>query len=304
MNYFAFILSFLFFPQKCVMCGSEAYGIPLCRRCRSNLDDEAFSFSAEKRCRVCGKILLSEKETCLECRRILAAERGAEQTARDAPKTEAAACEEAGAEQTGDDAPKTEAAGRELPVCRAFPAEKPPAFFLDGIYPVFNYIGIKKKLLFHWKIAGVHPFTEVFAPYFISVIGKIKAGVSSENCVYIVPVPPRPGKIRKTGWDQTESIAKCLEKCPDVRVIRILKRTETVQQKKLNRQQRLQHSGAGYSLNEKAVNLLFGGSQLPESVVLIDDIITTGSTLKSCASVLKNAGIQRVSAVTLFTVPY
>ena len=169
---------------------------------------------------------------------------------------------------------------------------------------MFNYIGIKKKLLFHWKIAGVHPFTEVFAPYFMSVIGKIKAGVSSENCVYIVPVPPRPGKIRKTGWDQTESIAKCLEKCPDVRVIRILKRTETLQQKKLNRQQRLQHSGAGYSLNEKAVKQLFGGSQLPESVVLIDDIITTGSTLKSCASVLKNAGIQRVSAVTLFTVPY
>ena len=284
MKYLTFILSFLFFPQKCVMCGGEAYGIPLCRRCRSNLDDEAFSFSAEKRCRVCGKILLSEKETCLECRRILAAERGAEQTAHDAPKTEAA--------------------GRELPACRASPAEKPPAFFLDGIYPVFNYIGIKKKLLFHWKIAGVHPFTEVFAPYFMSVIGKIKAGVSSENCVYIVPVPPRPGKIRKTGWDQTESIAKRLEKSPDVRVIRILKRTEILQQKKLNRQQRLQHSGAGYSLNEKAVKQLFGGSQLPESVVLIDDIITTGSTLKSCASVLKNAGIQRVSAVTLFTVPY
>ena len=304
MNYFAFILSFLFFPQKCVMCGGEAYGIPLCRRCRSNLDDEAFSFSAEKRCRVCGKILLSEKDTCLECRRILAAEAEPEQTARDAPKTEAAACEEAEPVQVADDAPKTEAAGRESPVCRASPAEKPPAFFLDGIYPVFNYIGIKKKLLFHWKIAGVHPFTEVFAPYFISVIGKIKAGVSSENCVYIVPVPPRPGKIRKTGWDQTESIAKRLEKCPGVRVIRILKRTETLQQKKLNRQQRLQHSGAGYSLNEKAVKQLFGGSQLPESVVLIDDIITTGSTLKSCASVLKNAGIQRVSAVTLFTVPY
>ena len=122
--------------------------------------------------------------------------------------------------------------------------------------------------------------------------------------MYIVPVPPRPGKIRKTGWDQTESIAKKLERCPDVRVIRILKRTETVQQKKLNRQQRLVHSGAGYSLNEKAVEHFFDNGLLPESVVLIDDIITTGSTLKACASVLKNAGIKRVSAVTLFTVPY
>ena len=277
MKYFAFILSFLFFPQKCVMCGSEAYGIPLCKKCRANLDDEAFSFSAERRCRVCGKILLSEKETCLECRRILEAE-------------DAAACIEApvcGETSASGDAP-----------------EKPPAFYLDGIYPVFNYTGIKKKLLFNWKIAGIHPFTDVFAPYFNNVISRIKAEVSSENCVYIVPVPPRPGKIRKTGWDQTESIAKCLEKCPELRVIRILKRTETLQQKKLNRQQRLMHSGAGYSLNEKAVEQLFGNSPLPDIVVLIDDIITTGSTLKACSSVLKNAGIKRVSAVTLFTVPY
>ena len=65
------------------------------------------------------------------------------------------------------------------------------------------------------------------------------------------------------------------------------------QQKKLSRAERLEHIKNSYVLK------VYSGT-LPESICLIDDVCTTGSTLESCASVLKAAGIRRVNAITLF----
>lgn len=111
----------------------------------------------------------------------------------------------------------------------------------------------------------------------------------------IVPVPPRKGKIRKNGWDQIEELCSFLEKRYGLKVFRLLERNTSGQQKKLSRQQRLESIKTAYSLKP-------GIFKLPQSVCLIDDVCTTGSTLESCAEILKKAGVQKVNAVTLFTV--
>ena len=41
---------------------------------------------------------------------------------------------------------------------------------------------------------------------------------------------------------------------------------------------------------------------LPETVILLDDVMTTGSTLEACAFELKKAGTKNVIALTLFIV--
>lgn len=166
---------------------------------------------------------------------------------------------------------------------------------LDGVYPLFTYILSKKKLLYSWKIAWQHNLTEVFAGYLADAVKK-----AYPECL-IVPVPPRPGKIRKTGWDQIEDLSRFLELKHGLPVMRLLRRTEAVQQKKLSKEERAEHSKHSYVLDEKAVCRIEG--RLPEHVVLIDDVITTGSTVSACATVLKEAGIKKVSAVSLFIVP-
>lgn len=185
--------------------------------------------------------------------------------------------------------------------------DKPPFSNVDGVFPLFTYVLSKKKLLYSWKIGRKHNLSEVFAAYLADVIH------THFPYAAVVPVPPRPGKIRKNGWDQIEDIAEYLEHMHHIRVFRILRRTEAIQQKKLSKEERSEHSKHSYTIDEKAVRRF--GKELPEHIVLIDDVITTGSTISACAAVLKNhenfikAGlngevfIEKVSAASLFIVP-
>jgi ComF family protein len=109
-----------------------------------------------------------------------------------------------------------------------------------------------------------------------------------------VPVPPKPGKIKKTGWDQIEYLAKLLEK-PQVPVLRCLERLPSVSQKELNKEKRREN------LKNKIVLRKQGNATqaLPKTVILFDDVYTTGSTLDVCAAALKSGGAERVYGICL-----
>lgn len=185
--------------------------------------------------------------------------------------------------------------------------ENPLFSELDSVFPLFTYVLSKKKLLYSWKIAGRRNLGEVFARYVAAVIKNRFPDAA------VVPVPPRPGKIKKNGWDQIEDIASSLEYVHHIRVERLLKRTEGQQQKKLTKEERSFHSKHAYILDEKKVSKL--KKALPSHLVLLDDVITTGSTIRACAVLLKNAvgsekkeyeafvQVEKVSAVSLFIVP-
>lgn len=183
-------------------------------------------------------------------------------------------------------------------VCMQCRTENAPAKELDGIRSVFPYLLRKKYLLYEWKIAGHKSLTPFFAECLLTLYSHCFAGLP------VVPVPPRPGKIRKNGWDQTDSLASVFKRKYGINVIKYLERTSGMQQKKLGRTERLARSD-----QYKASNLLIRSAQddkqkkLPSHVVLLDDVMTTGSTLCRCAAVLKSFGIEKVSALTLFTVP-
>ena len=78
-------------------------------------------------------------------------------------------------------------------------------------------------------------------------------------------------------------------------VERIMERRTSVQQKTLDRNERLETIGKSYFVKK-------GVKKIPEIVCLIDDVMTTGATLESCAEKLKEAGAKKVFAVTLFSV--
>ena len=152
--------------------------------------------------------------------------------------------------------------------------------------------------MFRWKMKEEREFSPLFAKLLCEVLRECGERI-------LVPVPPRKGKILKKGWDQIEEVCSFLEKRYGFRVLRILERNTVGQQKKLSRLQRLESIKNAYSLCkapllERALKPFEG--RLPESLCLIDDVCTTGSTLESCASLLKEAGVQKVSAFTLFTV--
>jgi len=176
--------------------------------------------------------------------------------------------------------------------------EEPVLKSTDSVLPLFSYRLWNRELMFRWKMQEERSFSPLFARLLCEVLRKTGNKV-------IVPVPPRKGKIRKNGWDQIEELCVFLEKRYGFRVLRILERNTSGQQKKLSRSQRLESIKSAYSLCsisvfERALKPFSG--RLPASVCLIDDVCTTGSTIESCAEILKSAGIEKVNAVTLFTV--
>ncbi len=122
--------------------------------------------------------------------------------------------------------------------------------------------------------------------------------------VAVVPVPPRKNKMKEKGWDQIEELCRILERAYGVRVLRVLERITITQQKKLSREERLGEQGADYQAvsDQKRIRILKGNC-MPEEVVLLDDVITTGVTVCRGAEALHAIGVTEIHPVSLFYVP-
>ena len=70
---------------------------------------------------------------------------------------------------------------------------------------------------------------------------------------------------------------------------------KTARQKDLNPAQRLANLEQAFSVPERRKK----EGKLPESVILVDDIYTTGSTIEACTRALKAAGVKRVYFVSI-----
>jgi ComF family protein len=161
------------------------------------------------------------------------------------------------------------------------------SFAFDRAIVLFPYAGKYLKLLSGYKFDKHISLGNFFAEIITKTLEE--EGIPVE--AGIVPVPPRPGKIHKTGWDQVEYLARLLEKKGGVfPVIRCLKRLRSKSQKELSRKNR-QTNMKGRIITKK---------HIPKTAVIIDDVITTGSTLDACASALKENGAQTVYALCLF----
>ena len=149
---------------------------------------------------------------------------------------------------------------------------------------LFPYTGKFRAILGAYKFGkslGV-------ANFLAERLNSCAAAFAPEEAVW-VPVPPRPGKIKKQGWDQIEYLAGLLESRHN-NVYRCLKRLPSRSQKELNREQR------GSNLKGRIVRT----KQAPKTAILFDDVITTGSTLNACAETLLEGGTGKVCGVCLF----
>jgi ComF family protein len=160
----------------------------------------------------------------------------------------------------------------------------------DRLFSLFPYTGNYGKLLRAFKFGKSLGAGHLLADKVYEALGLLELE-KKENPV-LVPVPPRPGKIRKTGWDQIEWLARILErKGPEgLPVRRCLRRAASETQKKLGREKRLTNLKGRISARGK----------VPQTAVLFDDVLTTGSTMEACAGALKAAGARKVYGICLF----
>lgn len=103
----------------------------------------------------------------------------------------------------------------------------------------------------------------------------------------IVPVPPAPPRLRRRGFDPAGELAAALSERLEAPLEACLERRGSGRQVGRRRAERM-----GHPPHIRACGTA------PRSVLLVDDVLTTGATLTACARALRAAGSSRVVAVT------
>jgi len=113
------------------------------------------------------------------------------------------------------------------------------------------------------------------------------------GCDAIIPVPLHRKKIKNRGYNQSDLIAEGLSKAMGIPFYpEFLERAvATSTQTKKSRYARFENVENVFRLSEKKVN--------QKHFLLVDDVITTGSTLESCARCLTESGKVKVSVATI-----
>jgi ComF family protein len=111
----------------------------------------------------------------------------------------------------------------------------------------------------------------------------------------LVPVPLHPRKLRERGYNQTALLSAVLARAAGgtTRVEPVLRRVvDTPSQTTFDRNARQANLKNAFALAR-------GASINPRSpYILVDDVFTTGSTLNSCAGVLRRAGAVNLNVIT------
>lgn len=110
----------------------------------------------------------------------------------------------------------------------------------------------------------------------------------------VIPIPLHRRKFRERGYNQAEAIARGIAEATSIplqtNLIRRRKFTET--QTQLNLEQRKENMEDAFELNANRTN------EVKKNILLVDDVITTGATIVSCAQELLNAGAASIIAAS------
>ena len=105
----------------------------------------------------------------------------------------------------------------------------------------------------------------------------------------IIPIPLHPSRIKFRGYNQCDAIARGMASVLQIPIVNgvLTRNVATQSQTKKNRFQRFENMNSVFSISEKA-------NRLPNHVLLLDDVLTTGATLVSAAQVLQQAGCNKL----------
>lgn len=181
------------------------------------------------------------------------------------------------------------------PRCTHHPNKKPRKLHLNGALSAVEYDNLAKKLVSEFKYyPQVKDLEEVIEKIFVRYFTPEEEYFKYDTVVTAVPLHPR--RQRERGFNQAKIIAQILADLWELKTDfnLLVRKKNTDQQMGLTRRQRFKNINGAFDLS-KTVN----PQHLTSNIILVDDVWTTGATLKECCKVLKRSGVPKVWAVTL-----
>jgi len=165
--------------------------------------------------------------------------------------------------------------------------------YCDGVVSVFRYTGVVKESLIRFKFFNEPSYYRTYAGLIADKLDKL-IDVSQYHMIMSVPLHKQREFSR--GYNQarliSEELAKELRLPEGSRLLKRRRRTET--QSLLDRHKRSQNVKGAFIVTSPV-------KVAGKYIILVDDILTTGSTLEECSRILKEAGAQKVTAVVVAT---
>jgi competence protein ComFC len=160
----------------------------------------------------------------------------------------------------------------------------------DAAVAAFRSRGIVRELIHDFKYRRQIYLRHLVARWLCAAMNDERLRAHRFNI--IIPVPLHPARQRERGFNQATLLAELLSAEISIQSKPLLERIRyTTTQTALDRAERMENLHDAFRLRK---NTDVRGLQ----VLLIDDVLTTGSTLSECARVLKRAGAISVYAAT------
>ena len=161
--------------------------------------------------------------------------------------------------------------------------------FADGMFALFPYEDAAvKKLLFDWKQEEFRDLPVIFTPFIQRFVKKKLLPGKIHRIAYL---PRRQAMRRKAGFDQAQRMGEIFSRLLELPLEPLLIRQGRA---------KAQHK-AKFEKREKNIHGAFRASHPleGETVLLIDDIVTTGASAREGARILKKAGAMKVYILSL-----
>lgn len=151
---------------------------------------------------------------------------------------------------------------------------------LKTIYIAATYDGVGEQLVqackFELKRQAAVAMAEMISQ-------TLPGGLES---VTVCPVPTAPSRIRQRGFDHVKLVARRLGRDKGIEYKSLLERSSNKRQLGASRSKRIEQMSREFTAKRT--------NEMPHTVLLIDDVMTSGATLAAAAKTLKKAGVSEV----------
>lgn len=171
-------------------------------------------------------------------------------------------------------------------------------YTIDGVFSSLAYRGIIKKVIYRFKYPPYLSSLAIFLGelFYEGIIQQESFMRVLQGDILFVPIPLHTRRFKKRGYNQSEILAQQLGVRLNMTIVCFLERIKnTNTQVGLSRKEREANIRGAFRVKESCKNIL----QDYRQIFLIDDVVTSGATLKEAAMVLKKAGAKNVYGLTL-----
>ncbi len=168
---------------------------------------------------------------------------------------------------------------------------------IDHIFISFDYKNeIVKKMIYDFKYNNCFILAEDFVKTSVYFLNKNKflKNIFNQETI-IVPVPSYPSKKRKRGFNPAEKLSIQLSKLENI----LMDNNFLIKTKNTKPQAKIKNVEERYLNNKDAFMCLEKDIPKNFNILLVDDVYTTGSTIRECAKALRGAGYKNISAFVI-----